>query len=149
MSRFKKLVNNKTHMPLQFLKYGLAGVVATATHIACFTALNETLLPADSAIAGTERGWNFLFSNAISFVLANVVAYLANRAWVFQPGRHRMQKEILLFFFLAAVAFLIGTPLGSVLVAHYPVNEYAVYAVVIALSVLTNFFGRKYWVFLH
>ena len=149
MSRFKNIIHNKTHTPIQFLKYSLAGAIAAGTYLACFAILNETVLPADVSTQGAQRGWNFLFSNTVAFSVATIVAYVINQAWVFQPGRHSRLKEFTLFYLIAAVAFLAGTPLGSVVVAYFSVNEYAVFVLVVGFSAMVNFLGRKYWVFLH
>ena len=149
MSRFKNIIHNKTHTPIQFLKYSLAGAIAAGTYFACFAILNETVLPADVSQQGAQRGWNFLFSNTVAFSVATIVAYVINQAWVFQPGRHSRLKEFTLFYLIAALAFLAGTPLGSVVVAYFSVNEYAVFVLVVGFSAMVNFLGRKYWVFLH
>lgn len=149
MNIFRKFIENKTNTPIQFLKYGLAGGLAAATHVLTFTALNETVLPANTGQLGAERGWNFFWSNSAAFILANLVAYLANRAWVFQPGRHSRLMEITYFYLVSAVAFLAGTPLGSMIVARFAISEYFVFAAVLLMSVMVNFLGRKYWVFLH
>ena len=146
---FENIIHNKTHTPLQFLKYSLAGVIASGTYLACFAILNETVLPADISQPGASRGWNFLFSSSLAFSVATTVAYIINQAWVFQPGRHGRVKEFTLFYLIAAVAFLAATPLGSVVVAFFSVNEYAVFVLVVGISAMVNFLGRKYWVFLH
>lgn len=148
MNKIQSFLGNKSKVSLQFLKYGMAGGLATATHLATFTILNETVLPADTSQLGSSRGWNFLFSNTIAFLLANLVAYLANRAWVFEPGRHGQLREVLMFFMISGIAFLGGTPLGSLLVAWFSINEYFVFVLILALSIMINFLGRKYWVFL-
>jgi putative flippase GtrA len=127
----------------------MAGGLATAIHLAIFTWLNETVLPADVDQLGAQRGWNFFWSFSIAFLLANVVGYMLNRRWVFQPGRHSRLVEIGLFYLLAITAFLLGTPLGAYLVARYPLNEYLVYLLVMLSSVLVNFLGRKFVVFKH
>lgn len=149
MNTLKKLANNKSHTPLQFLKYSLAGMVASASFLLCFTLLNETVLPADTSLPGSTRGWNFLFSNAVAFTVATIVAYWVNQAWVFQSGRHGRLKEFTLFYLIAAIAFLLGTPLGAVIVANFSVSEYFVFVLVVVISAMVNFLGRKYWVFLH
>ena len=149
MNKFKKLAQNKSHTPLQFMKYSLAGAVASGMFVSCFAILNETVLPADVSQPSSTRGWNFLFSNALAFTVATVVAYWANRAWVFQSGRHARLKEFTLFYLIASIAFAVGTPLGSVIVANYSISEYAVFVLVAVLSGMVNFLGRKYWVFLH
>jgi putative flippase GtrA len=149
MSKVRQFLANKSSVHVQFLKYGMAGALATAVHLSIFTLLNETLLPADVGQAATTRGWNFLFSNITAFLLANVVGYLANRAWVFQPGRHAPWREALLFFLVSGIAFVAGTPLGSFIVSHFAINEYFVFVLVLVLSIMVNFLGRKFWVFLH
>jgi len=149
MSKIKRFLTNKSAVSQQFVKYGLAGVLATGVSFLTFTLLNETVLPADSGQPGASRGWNFLFSNGIAFLLANMVAYIANRAWVFQSGRHAQWREVLLFYLLAGIAFMAGTPLGSLIVSLYAINEYFVFVLVLALSIMVNFLGRKFWVFLH
>lgn len=149
MNKVKRFLANKSSVSVQFLKYGLAGALATGVHVLTFTLLNETLLPADVSQVSATRGWNFLFSNVIAFFAANAVAYLANRAWVFQPGRHAPWREVLLFFLVSGIAFVTGTPLGSLIVSHFAINEYFVFVLVLALSIMVNFLGRKFWVFLH
>ena len=149
MNKIRKLAENKSHTPLQFLKYSLAGAIASGTYLACFALLNETVLPAGIEQMGSSRGWNFFFSSTVAFSAATIVAYIINQAWVFQPGRHSRAKEFTLFYLIASVAFLAGTPLGSVVVAYFSVNEYAVFILVVGLSAMVNFVGRKYWVFLH
>ena len=149
MTGFRAFLANKSRVSVQFVKYGVAGAFATGTYLVTFSLLNETVLPAGAEQLGSARGWNFFLSNAIAFLLANVVGYLANRAWVFQPGRHRQGREFLLFCLVSAVAFFMGTPLGSLIVASLAINEYFVLLPMVALSIMVNFLGRKYLVFLH
>jgi len=149
MNRIRIFLDNKSKVSVQFLKYGLAGVFAAGTHLATFTILNETVLPADTNQSGSVRGWHFLLSNTFAFLLGNLVAYLANRAWVFQPGRHGQLREFFMFYFVSGIAFVAGTPLGSLIVSIFSINEYLIFILVLALSIMINFLGRKYWVFLH
>lgn len=149
MERLRRFLDNKTHVPTQFVKYGLAGGFGATTYALTFTVLNETVLPADTALAASERGWNFFAANGVAFVLATFVAYLANKAWVFQPGRHDRWRELAYFYLVAFVGFIAGTPLGSYIVARLAINEYMIFGFVVVASTLVNFLGRKYFVFLH
>lgn len=149
MLALTKFLNEKSHVPIQFVKYGMAGTIAAATHVLIFASLNESFFPADLARDGLERGWNFFWSFSIAFFVANFVAYFFNRRWVFQSGRHTRWVELGLFFAVSTLAYLLGTPLGSYLVARFPFNEYLVFCVAILASVLVNFLGRKWIVFLH
>ena len=149
MRQIIDFLENKTHVSVQFIKYGLAGAVATGIHICVFTILNETVLPADIRQEDAQRGWNFFWSFSLAFILASVVAYDMNRRWVFQSGRHGKLVEFGLFFLFASIAYALGTPFGAYLVAKYPLNEYFVYFLVLIGSVLVNFLGRKFVVFQH
>jgi putative flippase GtrA len=144
-----KFLHNKSHVPTQFVKYGIAGVIGAATQFLVFALLNESLFPADLGRDGSERGWNFFWSFSVAFFLANFVAYFLNRRWVFQAGRHNRWVELGLFFGISGIAYLLGTPLGSFLVARFPLNEYFVFLLAIFASILVNFLGRKLVVFLH
>lgn len=149
MKPVQRFIENKSQTSVQFVKYAIAGAIGTAIHFAIFTLLNETALPANISREGAERGWNFFWAFTIAFFLANIVGYIINRRWVFQPGRHSRLVEISLFYFLALTAFLLGTPLGAYLVAKFPLNEYLVYLLVTISSALVNFLGRKFLVFKH
>jgi putative flippase GtrA len=142
-------LENKSRTSVQFIKYGIAGAIATGIHFLIFAFLNETVLPADIHQNGSQRGWNFFWSFSIAFFLANIFGYFANRRWVFQAGRHSRFVEVGLFYVIAAIAFILGTPLGAWLVANFPLNEYLVYLIAALASVLVNFLGRKLIVFRH
>ena len=132
---------------LQFMRYGIVGVLGLALYTFIFFALNETILPADAGEAAISRGRNYFFSNSIAFVFSTILVYLLNRHWVFQPGRHSMRKEAALFVLISIIAHLIGTPTGSYLVAAYNWNEYWAFSITVTISVLLNFTGRKLFVF--
>ncbi len=72
----------------QFIKYGVAGGLATLTHILVFALCNETAFPAAAELAPRERAINYFISNSIAFVFSNTVAYIINIKFVFKPGRH-------------------------------------------------------------
>ena len=143
----KRFLEEKSRTSVQFIKYGIAGLIATGIHFLIFAILNETIFPADISQSGGRRGWNFFGSFSVAFFLANIFGYLANRHWVFQPGRHSRLVEIALFYVIAIVAYVLGAPLGAWLVATFPINEYLVYLVAALASILVNFLGRKLLVF--
>jgi putative flippase GtrA len=147
MKFISRLIENRPPTFTQFIKYGIVGAVATGAHFVMFVILNETLLPADVGQIGSRRGWNFFWSFSIAFFIANIVGYVLNRHWVFQPGRHPRLVEFGLFYVVAISAYFLGTPLGAYLVSKYPLNEYIVYVIVAIASVLVNFLGRKFFVF--
>lgn len=87
---------------LQFIKYVIGGCIATATHIIVFHITAWKIFPAlqksdwfvrsfDLAVQDIDdrtRSRNSVKSNAVAFLVSNMVAYLINIFWVFVPGRY-------------------------------------------------------------
>lgn len=137
---FKKL-------SVQFLKYALIGLAGTFIYAAVFSILNETILMADESLASRERSLNYFLSNTVAFLCSSIFVYLFNRNWVFIADRHTRLKEITLFYAVAFVAYIIGTPTGAYLISNYSWNEYYALGITIVASVMVNFIGRKMFVF--
>lgn len=146
--RLRGWLSHDAHPLVQFMKYGFAGVCSAITYFGVFALLNETILPAKSGMDGGARGWNFLIDAVVAFVASNVVGFWLNVKFVFKPGRHSRSREIAMFFGLAAVAMVMGTPFGKWIVQNYPaVNEYAALAGTAVFSALVNYTGRKFIIF--
>ena len=115
---------------VQFVKYGLAGGVATATHILMFFLAGFLLFPcvtADDplvklfglvapAVEEALRARYAVYSNIIAFFVSNTVCYIINRMFVFKPGRHHVVIEFLLFLAVSAVSMTVGTTLMGLLI---------------------------------
>ena len=80
-------------------------------------------------------------------MLANLLCYFINIAWVFEPGRHSRHKEIMLFYIVSIISFVTGTALGSGLIAVFNAGAVIAYIVNMIVAVLINFAGRKYYIF--
>src|SRR5580692_1762090 len=93
----------REHGPLvQFIKYAVAGAVATVVHVFLFYLFALKLLPAlnqHDVLAGVFhlhvvpasdaiRARNSVFDNMLAFLFSNLTAYLINIVWVFESGRH-------------------------------------------------------------
>ena len=132
---------------LRIMRYVVSGLAGTGTYALVFAGLNETILSAGADIAGTTRGLNFFIANSLAFLASSILVYLLNRHWVFMPGRHSKTKEIILFYGVAIIAFLISTSIGTYFVNIVVLNEYIAGLVTIILSVGINFVGRRWLVF--
>jgi len=93
------------------------------------------------------RARNYAFCKIIEFILANLVCYAINIAWVFEPGRHSRHKEILLFFGVSLVSFAVGTALGAGLIVWLNAGAVTAYIASLISAVLINYAGRKYYIF--
>ena len=102
-----KILSHEVSPFVQFVKYAIAGGVATAVMIVTFYSLSWRLLPcigdgdkvadifisifhcpAYAVAAESSRAVNAAICNGIGFVASNIVCYAINRAFVFKPGRH-------------------------------------------------------------
>lgn len=145
----------------QFLRYGLCGLVATAVDAAVFLLMSWRILPALRPDAPAARRWGlrvrpvsesqragrFLVNNAAAFIASNLVGYLMNAAWVFEPGRHPRWAEVGMFFAVSGASMAAGAAMGWLLIRAARWGTTPAYAVKIAASVLLNFAGRKWLVF--
>ena len=146
---------------VQFVKYGLAGGLATAVHILTFFLVGFLLLPcvpaddivvrilglAAPAVEEALRARNAVWSNVAAFLVSNAVCYVVNRLFVFRPGRHHVALEFLLFFAVSAVSVGIGTVLIWILVDRFGVQTTYAFGANILSSLAINYAMRKFFVF--
>ena len=157
----KKHLSHDAHPVVQFIKYGIAGGMATATHITLFFLFGWFLLPCLTqndivvrllgltapAISETTRVWNAGFCNALAFVGSNTLCYVLNRLFVFKPGRHHWVLEFLLFFAVSGVSMVIGTALQSFLIKCYGMQTTLAFGANIFCSLMINYAMRKFVIF--
>ncbi len=162
MDLIKRFISKDAGHLAQFIKYGIAGGLATLTQIIAFFALGWHLLPcltnddimvrllgiAPSAVqAGGSRELNAAIATAIAFVLANAVAYTLNVMLVFKGGKHHWLLEIGLFYAVSGVSMVIGTGLQTLLIARYGVMTTLAFGANIASALLINYAMRKFFIF--
>lgn len=146
---------------VQFVKYGLAGGLATATHVLTFFLVGFLLFPCVTpedplvklfgldapAVVDELRARYAVYSNVLAFFVSNTVCYLANRWFVFKPGRHHVAIEFLLFLAVSAVSMTVGTTLMGVLIQHFGVQTTYAFGANILSSLAINYVMRKFFVF--
>lgn len=146
---------------VQFVKYGLAGGLATAVHVLTFFLVGFLLFPcvpaddilvrilglAAPAVEEALRARNAAWSNVSAFLVSNAVCYVINRLFVFRPGRHHVVLEFLLFFAVSAVSVGIGTVLIWILVDRFGVQTTYAFGANILSSLAINYAMRKFFVF--
>ena len=146
---------------VQFIKYGLAGGAATAVHILALFLAGFFLFPCVSAedplvklfglvapaVDEALRARYAVFSNVAAFLLSNTFCYVANRLFVFRPGRHHVVIEFLLFMAVSAVSMTIGTTLMGVLIKQFGIQTTYAFGANILSSLAINYVMRKFFVF--
>lgn len=146
---------------VQFIKYGIAGGLATFVHIVIFHLVAWKIFPALQendfiiAISGvtiTEvdvatRSLNSMLSNGVAFICSNMVAYIINVFWVFKQGRHNIIIEIALFYLVSGVSVLIGTGMMGFLIKSYNMQTTYAFMVNLVSAVMINYGMRKFYIF--
>lgn len=146
---------------IQFIKYGLAGGLATVTHIAVFHLAAWKLFPALQPkdhlvrllalqlrpIEEHHRARNSMICNVLAFLVSNMVAYITNVLWVFQAGRHPFIIEIALFYCVSGLSVLIGTLLMGLLIKRFGMLTTYAFVANIVSAVLINYAVRKFFIF--
>lgn len=146
---------------VQFVKYGLAGGLATVAHVLAFFLVGFLLFPCVTdndplvklfglvapAVDEALRARHAIFSNVVAFFVSNTVCYLANRWFVFRPGRHHVVIEFLLFLAVSAVSMIIGTTLMGVLIQRFGIETTYAFGANILSSLAINYVMRKFFVF--
>jgi putative flippase GtrA len=157
-----KQFTGKDHGPLvQFIKYGIAGGIATAVHITCFSLMAWLVLPALSSreivvklfdlpvpeISDAVRAQRAAIDNLVAFLISNMSAYLINIFWVFHRGRHHWVVEILMFYAVSGVSMIIGTGIQTWLIASFSFTTEIAFVANIMVALLINFAMRKFVIF--
>ena len=146
---------------IQFIKYVLAGGLATVTHIAVFHFSGWKLFPCLTAkdhavrffhltirdVNDYSRARNSMISNGIAFFFSCMVAYIANILWVFTPGRHHVIVEIILFYAVSAISTGIGTFIMGILIRRFGILTTIAFISNMVSSVLINYVVRKFFIF--
>ena len=162
MRNFLRQFKGRQHGPLvQFIKYGIAGGIATAVHVSLFYFCAVKLLPAlnqGDALAGllhlriaevsdAIRARNSVFDNVIAFIFSNLTAYLINIVWVFESGRHNRVVEIGFFYLVSGISTFIGSALMGFLIGRFGITTTVAFGVNVIVSLLINFVLRKRLIF--
>ena len=146
---------------LQFIKYGLAGGLATITHITIFHLAAWKIFPSlqekDHAVrffkisikkvSDARRAKNSVASNFIAFLISNMVAYITNILWVFEGGKYHFVIEILMFYAVSGISVFLGTILMGFLINRFGILTTYAFGSNIFTAVMINYAVRKFFIF--
>jgi putative flippase GtrA len=146
---------------LQFIKYALAGGLATIIHIIIFHLIAWKIFPSLQAkdhavrvfkltirnINDTTRARNSMIGNFIAFLIANMVAYITNILFVFQGGKYHWLAEILFFYAVSGMSAFLGTMLMGILIRRFGLLTTYAFVANIFTAVMINYAMRKFFIF--
>jgi len=152
----------RRHGPLvQFIKYAIAGGVATVVHISVFYLCAFKIFPAlgpndpllrvlhasTVSLSDAVRARNSMIDNVIAFLFSNLTAYLINIAWVFESGRHHRIIEIGFFYLVSGISMVIGSALMGFLIDRLGMATTLAFGANIFTSLVFNYVLRKFLIF--
>ncbi len=146
---------------VQFLKYAIAGGVATAVDIAVFYLMAWRILPAlrdndpvvrmlklgVKPVTEDQRSRRFVIITAVAFLFSNLTAYLLNIVWVFEPGRYAWWMEMALFYAVSGISIVIGTFIGWLMIRGMHLSTTASYIGKLLAALMINYVCRKFLIF--
>lgn len=159
--RVRGWLAHDTHPAIQFVKYAVAGGVATGVDLSITFLLSWLVFPALKSdellvrLLGLQvapldagvRSLHFAVNSGIAFLFSNATAYILNVLFVFKPGKHSRRKELLLFYAVSITATLIGTGSGSLVMNAFNLSFVASLGTKVVAALLLNYAGRKYFIF--
>jgi putative flippase GtrA len=160
-SLIRQFLQREAHPGIQFIKYAVAGCIATGVDILSVFVLAWKVFPAlmageflvrlfhieAAALNDSVRARNYVHCKLFAFFVSNTTAYLIDRAWVYHPGRHSRKREFALFFSVSFLSMVLGTALAWVLIHSFGLSTAAAYGANAVASLSVNFAGRKFFVF--
>ena len=157
----KQFMQREANPFIQFIKYAMAGGMATAVDIVVFYLLAWKVIPAlgqtdplvqllgldVAAISETLRSTNYLIDKGLTFLVSNFTAYIINILWVFESGRHSRWVELGLFYLVSIISFALGTFIGWMMIRWFGFSTTVAYLANMIASLMINFVCRKYIIF--
>jgi len=156
-----QFLGNEAGNLIQFVKYSIAGGIATLTHIIVFHLLAWKIffalqeddwfvkffnLPIKE-LDDSTRSRNSMIGNGLAFVISNLVAYFINIYWVFVSGRHHWIVEIILFYLVSGVAIAIGTATMGLLIRRFGMLTTYAFGSNLVAALMINYAMRKFFIF--
>ncbi|MBM4148082.1 MAG: GtrA family protein [Lentisphaerae bacterium] len=161
MSILEQFVGREAGPLVQFIKYAIAGGMATSVHILVFHLCAWRLFPALQAndlavkLLGMQtareddrtRARNSMIDNGIAFIFSNLAAYIINILWVFERGRHGVLVEIGLFYLVSGTSMAVGTSIMGFMIRRWGVRTTYAFGANLVTALLINYALRKFFIF--
>lgn len=157
-------LKDKENVHAQFIKYLFCGGIVFVVDVAVFYLMAWIVLPSlrEGDPFGMVIGFfggqirvvseevllrNFTFNKVVGFLASNTVAYITNVIFVFNTGKHQRVKEVVLFYGLSTISFVLFTCLSRFLIAQFNWEVTWSYFFVFFCAMVANFTMRKKLVF--
>ncbi len=128
------------------VRYILISGLVTVVRLVIFFLLTWKIFSCSSEV--TARGINAMISNAIAFVIANILSYCLNRKLVFHQSRRKKLVEGVLFLLSSIAVIGVSTLLMGVLVGLCGIGAISAFMLTLLITSGLNFALREEFVFI-
>lgn len=161
-AHWRKALSHDAGPMTQFVKYVVAGGIATGVSILLFYALGSMIwpcltdddfirrllnLPVAAGLTDDIRGWRAVYCSVASFLVSNGVAYGTNVLFVFKRGRHHWLIEVGLFYLVSGVAMGVGTLTMKILISQVGLTTTIAFGANLVSALLINYAMRRFVIF--
>ncbi len=132
------LVGLKKKIGMEFIKFSVVGGFNTVIDFSIYFGLTRNFI------------WfaqYYLAANALAFITANIFSFFVNKYWTFKVWQGSRWRQYLRFFTVSAVSLLAVEAVLYLLVSYFGIWDVAAKLVTLAVSVMINFLGSKFWAF--
>jgi putative flippase GtrA len=164
----KNILSHDASPIIQFIKYGIVGVMSTLIQILVFYVVACTILKCltqDDAFfkfldmlgvtysnltvddSDSVRAFRAAIATGVGFFFANIFCWIMNRLFVFKPGRHFWLVELVLFFGVSLIALGVGIAVQTVLIKYAGWTTSSAFIIEIVSSFVINYVVRKFFIF--
>lgn len=122
-------------MAVQFIKFGLVGVLNTALHYTVFYILYSFV------------GLNYLLASAIGYAAGLINSYILNRNWTFKSHDIDRKREFARFAWVNLLSLGVNLAALKAFVAWGGLQPEVAQVLAILFSLVANFVGNRFWTF--
>ena len=124
---------NKTFI-WQFIKFCIVGLSNTAVNFAVYYTI-------------IFFGVNYLFANALAFIVSVINAFFWSKKFVFKESGKSVAKQLAKVYASYGITFLLSMGTLFLMVDILGISEYIAPLINLCITVPLNFLLNKYWAF--
>ncbi len=119
---------------LEFIKFGMVGIINTLTSFSIYYILIACNV-------------NYLISNIFAYFISSIIGYILNKTWVFKHKDSKPINSVIKYYTTYASSFLLSTFLMYILVDIFNISVLLAPVLTLGFTVPYNYIMSKKWTF--
>ena len=126
------------HIPHQFIKFCIVGVINTLTTFCIYILLTRSL---------SFFFEHYLFAETIAYLSGSITSFFLNKRWTFKSDVAISMYEVVRFYVSLGTGLLVNLGVLYALVSVLHLHDIIGVAVSLCVTIAWNFLFMKFWVF--